>query len=249
MVLLGLGALFMDPWHTTSIAGPALLPPSGAHLMGTDALGRDLLRGMILGAQTSLLVSAAVGVISFAIGAAVGTLAGYHGGRVDDLLMRGTEFFQVIPRFFLAIMAIALFGPGVEYVILVLGVSSWPLLARVIRAEVLVLMELDFVRAARAAGASAPRIVFRELLPNALPAALVMLGLLMGQVILIESSLSFIGLGDPARVSWGGLAGVANPFLRVAWWMPLFPGLAIAATVLGCNLLADAATDALGEER
>lgn len=246
--VLGLLAPLLAPWDPFVITGPALLPPSSLHWMGTDSLGRDLLSGVIYGARASLLVAVAVGVLAFILGAGVGTLAGYRGGRIDDLLMRITEFFQVIPRFFLAIMAIALFGPGLDRVVVVLGLTSWPLLARVIRAEVLALKEEDFVLASRAAGASGWRIVIREVIPNALPGALVILGLLLGQVLLVEASLGFIGLGDPNTVTWGGLAGQANPFLRVAWWLPLFPGLAIALTVLGLNLLADAATDALRGE-
>ncbi len=248
-ILLGLLAPAIAPWNPAVIAGSALLPPSSAHWMGTDPLGRDLLSGVIFGARASLLVAGAVGMIAFIIGAAIGTLAGYRGGRIDDLLMRLTEFFQVIPRFFLAILTIALFGPGLDRVVVVLGLTSWPLLARVIRADVLALKEQDFVLASRAAGASGWRIVIHELLPNALPGALVVLGLLLGQVLLVEASLGFIGLGDPNTITWGGLAGQANPFLRVAWWLPLFPGLALGLTVLGLNLLADAATGALQDDR
>lgn len=243
VVLLGLFAPWLAPSDPAVIAGPALLPPSAAHWMGTDALGRDLLSGIIFGARTSLILGVVVGAMAFFIGTAVGTMASYKGGGADDLLMRGTEFFQVIPRFFLAIMTIALFGPGLDRVIVVLGLTSWTTIARVTRAESLTLMERDFIRAARATGATDWRIITRQLLPNVLPAALVVLGLVVGQVLLIEASLGFIGLGDPNLVSWGGQAGQANAFLRVAWWLPLFPGVAIAITVLGCNLLADALTD------
>lgn len=243
VVLLGLFGPWLAPWDPALIVGPPLAAPSTLHWMGTDALGRDLWSAVAHGARASLAVAFAVGAVALAMGAALGTLAGYCGGRIDDALMRVTEFFQVIPRFFLAVLAIALLGPGLDRVILVLGLSSWPLLARVIRAEVLVLKEQEYVSAARVSGASDWRIVTRELLPGALPAALVLLGLLVGQVLLIEASLGFIGLGDPNVITWGGLAGHAHHYLRVAWWLPLFPGAAIAITVLGCNLLVDAATN------
>lgn len=245
-LLTALLAPMLAPADPFALSGPPLAPPSPDHLMGTDALGRDLLSAVLYGARTSLLVAAAVGALAFALGAGVGLVSGYRGGRLDDLLMRATELVQVLPRFFLAIVAIALFGPGLDRIVIVLGVTSWPVLARVVRSEALSLRSLDFVRAAEASGASAPRIIFRELLPNALPSALVVLGLLLGQVLLIEASLGFLGLGDPNVVSWGGLAGQAQSYLRVAWWLPLFPGLAIAATVLGFNLLGDALSDALG---
>lgn len=245
-LLAGLFAPLLAPADPFALSGASLAAPSSHHLMGTDALGRDLLSAVLYGARTSLLVAAAVGALAFALGAGVGLVSGYRGGRLDDLLMRATELVQVLPRFFLAIVAIALFGPGLDRIVIVLGVTSWPVLARVIRSEALSLRSLDFVRAAEASGASAWRIIFRELLPNALPSAMVVLGLLLGQVLLIEASLGFLGLGDPNVVSWGGLAGQAQSYLRVAWWLPLFPGLAIAATVLGFNLLGDALSDALG---
>lgn len=238
-------APLLAPTDPALVTGPSLQHPSAGHWMGTDALGRDLFSGVIHGARATLLVAGTVGGLALLIGAVVGLLAGYAGGRVDDILMRVTELFQVIPRFFLAIMAIALFGPGMDRVILVLGITSWPLLARVVRADVLVLKEQDFVLASRAAGASGGRIVVRELLPNVLPGALVVLGLLIGQVMLVEASLGFLGLGDPNVITWGSLAGQATPFLRTAWWLTFFPGVAIGVAVLGCNLLADAATDAL----
>jgi peptide/nickel transport system permease protein len=244
-VLAAALAPVLAPADPFAITGPPLAPPGPGHPIGTDGIGRDLLSGVLHGARTSLLVAGAVGVVAFLVGAAIGTVSGYLGGRVDDGLMRGTELVQVLPRFFLAIVAIALLGPGVDRLVLVLGLTSWPVLARVVRAEVLALERLEFVRAAEATGASALRIMVRELLPNVLPSALVMLGLLLGQILLIEASLGFLGLGDPNLVSWGSLAGDAQRFLLVAWWLPFFPGLAIALTVLGLNLLGDAATAAL----
>ncbi|MGH4022206.1 MAG: ABC transporter permease [Pseudonocardiaceae bacterium] len=249
VVIVAVLAPVLAPTDPFAIEGPSLAPPSAEHIMGTDALGRDTFSGVVHGARTSLLVAGAVGVLVLVIGVAVGTLAGYRGGWIDDVLMRFTEFFQVLPRFFLAIVVIALFGPGLDRLVLVLGFTSWALLARVVRAEVLSLREREFVEAARASGASALRIVAREILPNALPAGIVYLGLLLAQVMLIEASLGFLGLGDPNLISWGYLASEAQRFLRVAWWLSLFPGLAIVVAVLGLNLLADALTDVLGGRR
>ena len=232
-----------DPF---ALAAAPLSPPTLAHLMGTDAIGRDVFSGVLHGARTSLFVAGSVTLLAFVCGALVGMIAGWRGGLLDDLLMRVTELFQVVPRFFLVVVAVALLGPGIDRVVLTLGLTSWPVLARVMRAEVLAMREADFVVAARASGATAARILWRELLPNVMPSATVLLGLLFGQVILLEASLGFLGLGDPNALSWGLLAGQAQGFVRVAWWLAVFPGLAIAVAVLGINLLADAWAAVLG---
>ncbi len=172
-------------------------------------------------------------------------MAGYWGRAVDDFLMRFTEVVQVVPRFFLAVLVVALFGAGIDRVVLVLGFTSWPVIARIVRGEVLVLRELEYVMAVRALGASHRRILLRHLLPSALPPTVVVISLTASSAILIEAGLSFIGLGDPELVSLGLLAGNAQPFLRVAWWTAVFPGLAIIALVLGLNLLGDSFNDAL----
>lgn len=164
-------------------------------------------------------------------------------------MMRATEFVQVLPRFFLAILVIAMFGPGLDHLVLVLGLTSWPLLARVVRAELLSLREREFVEAARADGASAMRIVLRELLPNVVASSVVVIGLLIAQVMLIEAGLGFLGLGDPNVVSLGSLAAQGQDFIRTAWWLAFFPGAAIVLAVLGLNLLADALTDAASGRR
>lgn len=245
LVVVGLLAPLLAPADPFAVDGPPLSAPSTAYPMGTDALGRDLLSGVIHGARTSLLVAAGVAVLVVLIGTTVGLLSGYRGGWVDDVLMRGTELFQVLPRFFLALVVIAFFGPGLDRLVLLLGLTSWPLFARVIRAEVFALRHREFVEAARVHGASRTRILVREILPNALPSGIALLGLVVAQVILIEASLGFLGLGDPNVTSWGALASEAQRFLRVAWWLSLFPGLAILLAVLGLNLLGDAVTEAL----
>jgi peptide/nickel transport system permease protein len=213
--------------------------------MGTDDLGRDLLAGVVHGARTSLMVAFAVTALAGLLGIGIGAVSGWRGGALDDVLMWITEFVQVVPRFFLAVVVIALFGPGVDRLILLLGLTSWPLIARVVRADVLSLRTRQFVEAAHALGARGPRILAREILPSVLPTAIVVASVNAGSVILLEAGLAFLGLGDPDVVSWGYLANNAQRFLRVAWWMVLFPGAAIALAVLGLNLVGDALNDAL----
>jgi len=243
MVALALLAPAIAPVDPFAAVGAPLSPPGRVHLLGTDDLGRDLLAGVVHGARTSLLVVAAVTLLSGALGIAVGAAAGYRPGAVDDLLMRLAELAQVVPRFFLAVIVIALFGPGLDRLVLVLGLTSWPTLARVVRAQILSLRRQEFVEAARALGASGPRVILRHVLPHALPAALVVLSLNGAAVILLEAGLAFIGLGDPHAMSWGYLASNAQRFLRVAWWMACFPGAAIAGAILGLNLLGDALSE------
>jgi len=235
-----------DPFRTA--AGP-LLAPSRRHLMGTDNLGRDLLGAVVHGARTSMTVVLGVTAIASVAGVAVGVAAGYRGGWVDDLLMRVTDLFQAVPRFFLVLLVVALFGAGVNHLIYVLALTSWPTLARVARSEVLSLRDREYVEAARSVGASDRRIVLRHVVPNVAPTALVVTALTGSRVILLEASLSFLGLGDPSVMSWGYLIANAQRFLRVAWWMSVFPGLAIAMSVLGINLMSDALNDVLSASR
>jgi len=242
MALLADALAPADPFAAVA---PPLAPPSRAHAFGTDDLGRDVLAGIIHGARTSLLVVASVTALAAIIGVAVGAVAGYWTGAVDDVLMRVTDFVLVVPRFFLAVVVIALFGAGTDRLILVLGLTSWPAIARVVRAQTLSLVRREFVDAARALGATDTRVLIRYVLPGALPPALVVISLNAAGVILLEAGLSFIGLGDPHRMSWGYLANNAQRFLRVAWWIALFPGATIALAVLGLNLLGDALNDLL----
>lgn len=250
LLLITLGIAVLGPHLVTvdpfALTGPPLARPTAAHPMGTDALGRDLLSGVVHGARTSLLIACAVAAMAGACGIAVGVAAGYRGGLVDDALSRAGELFQVMPRLFLAAVVIALFGHGVDRIVLTLGLTSWPVLARVVRGEILSTRNADFVRAAEALGASSRYIAWRVLLPHVAPSAAVMLGLLFGQVLLIEASLGFLGLSDPNTLTWGLLVGESQGFLRVAWWLALFPGLAITIAILAFNLLADALAAAVG---
>lgn len=228
----------------TSVGLP-LTAPTLAHPMGTDDLGRDVLSGVVYGTRTSILLAILVSLLSGALGIAVGSTAAWQGRRADDALMRFTEFVQIVPRFFLAVIVVAVFGPGLDRLVLLLGLTSWPWIARVARAEVLSLKQQEFVEAARSLGAGQARVLLREVLPNALPPVVVVLSLTAASVILIEAGLSFLGLGDPDVVSLGYLANNAQRFLRVAWWMAAFPGAAIALAVLGLNLLGDGLNEAL----
>jgi len=221
------------------------MAPTLAHPMGTDDLGRDLFSGVLYGTRTSLLLAILVSALSGAIGIAVGSTAAWQGQRLDDALMRFTEFVQIVPRFFLAVVFVALLGPGLDRLVLLLGLTSWPWIARVVRAEVLSLKQREFVEAARSLGAGHVRVLLREVLPNALPPVVVVVSLGAARVILIEAGLSFLGLGDPDVVSLGYLANNAQRFLRVAWWLAAFPGAAIALAVLGLNLVGDGLNDAL----
>lgn len=226
-----------------------MVSPSSEHVMGTDNFGRDLARAVIHGLRTSMTIVVWVVAMSMVIGLAVGMISGYKGGWVDDVLSRLTEVFQAVPLFFLALLVVGFFGPGTDHLILLLGLTSWELLARVVRAETLRLREQGFIEAARSCGASDMRIIVRHVLPNVSPAAVVVMALVGSRVILIEAALSFIGLGDPNQVSLGYLIYSAQPFLRVAWWMSVFPGLAIVLAVLALNLTGDLVADLIDPRR
>ncbi len=227
------------------ISGNNFMPPFGTAIFGTDDLGRDILAQMTRGAGVSLAIGLSAALVSMIIGTIVGAIAGFYGGLFDDILMRIAEGFQVIPQFFLAILIVALFGPSTEKIILVIAILSWPSTARLTRAEFLKLRSLDFVHASRISGASRFHLIFSEILPNALPPIIVNTSLLVASSILTETSLSFLGLGDPNRVSWGQMLYNAQPFLQTAWWTAVFPGIAILLTVLGFNLLGDGLNDVL----
>ena len=225
-----------DPFAPT--ASP-LVPPGPAHWFGTDDLGRDTFSGVLAGARASLLVGLVTAAVAGLLGTAVGGVAGYYGGMVDDLLMRITEFVQIAPRFFLAILIAALFGPSLALLTVLLAATFWPVTARIVRSQVLSLRQREYVMAARSLGVAEHRILVRHVLPNVVSVIIVTSALQVGAAILVEASLSFLGLGDRSVVSWGFMLNDAQPFLRVAWWMSLFPGAALVLTVLGVNLLAD----------
>ena len=227
-----------DPGAMSNLAFAA---PSAGHPMGTDDLGREVLARVLYGGRVSLVIGLSSAVVAVVVGTLVGAVAGFFGGLTDDVLMRATELFQVIPRFLLAIVVVSLFGTGTLRLVLVIGLLSWPATARIMRAQFLVLRREEFVLAAQMAGAGPIRIILRHALPNVAPYLLVSVTLQTGSAILVESFLSFLGLGDPAIPSWGLLLQQAQIYLRSAWWMATFPGLALSATILGLNLLSDGA--------
>jgi peptide/nickel transport system permease protein len=222
-------------------------PPGAGHWLGTDDLGRDVLARVAHGGQVSLLVGAFSALIAVSIGVAVGATCGYLGGSVDAVVMRITEAFQIIPRFFLALIVVALVGPGIWKIILILGLLSWPATARVVRAQVLVLRKEEFVLAAIMGGATTARVIGRHLLPNVAPVIAVSASLQAGSAILLESFISFLGLGDVAHPSWGLLLQQGQLFIRDGWWISTFPGIALSATILGLNLLGDGIRSAHGD--
>ncbi|MBU0758838.1 MAG: ABC transporter permease [Candidatus Omnitrophica bacterium] len=217
-----------------------LTSPSGEHLLGTDSLGRDLLSRMVYGTRISLLVGLiAVGISAF-IGVILGSLAGYYGKWVDALIMRFVDVMLCFPTFFLILAVIALLEPGIVNIMIIIGVTSWMGVARLIRAEILSLKERDFIYAEKAIGASDFRIITRHLIPNAMGPVLVSVTLGVAAAILVESSLSFLGIGvQPPTPSWGNILSEGKSVMGAAWWMLFFPGLAIFITVLGYNLLGE----------
>ncbi|MGI4839920.1 MAG: ABC transporter permease [Janthinobacterium lividum] len=228
------------------VGAPYLAPGEDGDLpLGTDLMGRDLLAGLLHGAQVSLLVGGVAALIALSIGIVIGALAGFYRGKVDAALMRITEFFQTIPAFLLAIILVAVLQPSLATLVFALGVTSWTGIARLTRGEFLVLREREFVRAAEALGASPLRLMVREILPNALTPIIVSTALLVANAILSEAGLAFLGLGDPNHVSWGSMVGVGREALRTAPYMTALPGAAIMLTVLALNLLGDALNTAL----
>jgi peptide/nickel transport system permease protein len=222
-----------------------LRPPSGAHPLGTDDLGRDVLARVVYGARVSLKVGFVAVGIATALGLFVGLLSGFYGGWVDAVLMRFVDMMLCFPTFFLILSVIAFLEPSIWNIMAVIGLTGWMGVARLVRAETLPLKERDFVAAARAQGAGDARIIFRHVLPNTLAPILVAATLGVAGAILTESALSFLGIGvQPPTPSWGNILTTGKDNIEFAWWLSLFPGLAILVTVLGYNLLGEGIRDA-----
>jgi peptide/nickel transport system permease protein len=241
----------MEPWirpydYRDQNIREILLPPGPKHLMGTDSLGRDVFSRMIRGTHISLLVGFVAVGIATAIGVVLGALSGYYGGWVDRLVMRFVDVMLSFPSFFLVLAVIALLEPSIWNIMVVIGLTSWMSVARLVRAEFLSLRERDYVMAARALGARDMRIIFRHILPNAMAPVVVSFVLGVAAAILLESALSFLGLGvQPPEPSWGNILTEGKDNIIFAWWLSLFPGMAILITVLGYNLLGEGIRDAL----
>lgn len=248
LALFFFAAVFADwlaPCDPHKTSADAFRPPSAQYPFGTDDLGRDVFSGVVHGARVSLLIGVTVALLSGLVGVLIGSAAGYAGGIVDDLLMRLTEIFLIPPRFFLALVVAALFGSNYFNIVAVLAITYWPFTARLVRAEVMSIKERNFVEAARALGAGHARILFHEILPNALPLIVTQVVLTVGGVILVEAGLSFIGLGDSSHISWGYMLHNGEHFLRDGWWMIFFPAAAISLLVLALNAVGDALNRAL----
>ena len=224
----------------------ALQSPSGDHLLGTDQLGRDVLSRMIWGARISLLVGFVAVGIAIGIGTFLGALAGFYGKWVDNVIMRFVDIMLCFPTFFLILAVIAILEPSIWNIMIVIGITSWMGVTRLVRAEFLSLKERDFVKAARATGAKNPRIIFLHILPNALSPIWVSATLGVAAAILTESALSFLGIGvQPPTPSWGNILTAGKDNIEIAWWLSLYPGLAILITVMGYNLLGEGIRDAI----
>ncbi len=255
IMLLIVGSAVTAPWLAPfnplsvnirhRLAPPAWLEGgTPQHVLGTDQVGRDLLSRMIYGGRVSLIVGVAAVLISASIGVLLGLSAGYFGGRADWIVMTLVNITLTFPFVLLALAVIAVLGPSLTNMIIVLGVAGWPIYARVIRAETMALREREFVLAGRALGMSHPRIMFGQILPNLVSAIIVIATLQVAQVIILESFLSFLGLGiQPPTPAWGNMLGEGRVYMLNSWWIAAFPGLAIFVTTLAINLMGNALRD------
>jgi peptide/nickel transport system permease protein len=239
--LVAVLAPVISPYDPAEIdKGSLLVPPSSKHLMGTDSLGRDLFSRIVFGARISLSIGIIAVGIATLIGIILGSIAGFYGRWVDSLIMRFVDLMLCFPTFFLILAVVAILEPSIYNIMIIIGLTSWMGTARLIRAEILSLKEREFIQAARAIGASNLRIILRHLIPNAIGPVMVSAILGIASAILIESALSFLGLGvQPPTPSWGNILIEAKSTLGIAWWLTLYPGLFILITILGFNLIAE----------
>jgi len=248
MVLISfIGPMFAG--NPISTSHPTLVPPGGEYPLGTDQLGRDYLPWVLRGGQVSLLVGVAVAILCMTIGVVIGGLAGFYGKFADTFLVKVAEFFQVLPGIVLALVAAALWGANIWLIVAILSITMWPAVARIVRAEAMRISQLGYVESARAAGFSSLRILWSDVIPNAMPPVIVATTMTVGRAILIESALAFLGIGDANRPSWGALLNSAQSYMQSGWWLALFPGLCIFITVLSVNMLGDALNDSLNPSR
>ncbi|MBW2544691.1 MAG: ABC transporter permease [Deltaproteobacteria bacterium] len=247
LFIVSLLASWISPYDPNEInLHEVLSNPSFAHLFGTDQLGRDVLSRMMWGAGISLKVGFVATGVSIFIGVILGAIAGYYGRWIDTVIMRFVDIMLCFPAFFLILAVIAILEPSIWNIMIVIGLTSWMGITRLVRADFVSLKERDFVQAARAIGASDLRIIFRHILPNAMASVLVAATLGVAGAILTESALSFLGIGvQPPTPSWGNILTAGKDNIDIAWWLSLYPGLAILITVLGYNLLGEGIRDSL----
>lgn len=247
IILMAVSAPLIYPESPWRMLQRPFLPPLevDGFPLGTDTMGRNVAAGIMHGAWVSLLIGLVSTLVALTIGVPLGAIAGYYGGLIDDALMRFTEFFQTIPNFALAIVLVAIMQPSVTSIVLAIALVSWPPVARLVRAEFMSLRHREYVEAARLVGQTNRTIILHQILPNTLSPIIVLASLMVATAILLESALSFLGLGDPNVMSWGYMIGAARTVIRQAWWLSFFPGLAILLTVLALNLVGEGLDDAL----
>lgn len=247
IVLVALTANVVYPGDPRDMVGPpSLWPGADARFpLGTDMMGRDMAAAMAHSASISLIVGIAATTVALAVGITFGALAGYCGGVVDDILMRISELFQTMPGLLFTIILVVILGPSIASITFAIGITSWPQIARLVRAEALRVRQLDFVLAAVAMGMTPARVILRHVLPNSLAPVVVAASILVAQAILADASLSFLGLGDPNVMSWGSMVGAGRPMLRTAWYMTALPGGAIFLTVMSFMLIGNGLNDLL----
>jgi peptide/nickel transport system permease protein len=246
LVMISVLSIFA-PWFASSgpmdLGPDSLQPPSWAHPLGTDSLGRDIRSVVLYAGRSSLTVGFSAAAMAFLIGGTVGSLAGYFRGPIAAVLLRITDLFHTLPAIIIVLFSVSLLGSSFWLLVAAVALAIWPIEARIVYGQFITLSEREFVLAARAAGLSTPHIIFREILPNALPTIIVQVSLDASTAILIEAGLGFLGLSDPTVASWGEMLNRGQQFLELAWWMSVFPGMAICIAVLGFNLFADGLTE------
>jgi len=251
LVIVVIGIALSAPWlfprNPLRIVGrPEIWPfMTSRHPLGTDSLGRDIAAMIAYGARTTLLIGLCASLTATIIGISIGAIAAYFGGWVDELLMRLTELFQTIPNLIFVLTIVSILGQKIEYVTIAVGIVTWTPIARLTRAEFMSLRDREFVQACRSMGMGNLRIMFGEILPNALPPVIVLSSLVIAGAVLFESAVSFLGLGDPNVSSWGRLIGDGRTLIRSSWYICAVPGVAIMLTVLALNLVGDGLNDAL----
>ncbi|UCG77077.1 MAG: ABC transporter permease [Gemmatimonadota bacterium] len=239
-----------DPDVQADIVSTRYQPPSLSHPMGTDRFGRDVFSRVLYGARISLSIGLLAVLIAITVGTAIGAVAGFFGGRLDAVLMRGVDLLLSFPRLVLLVVLVALFQPSIALVTLVLGLTGWMGVSRIVRGQVLSVREMEYVTAARVLGFGRSRILLRHILPNVLTPVIVAATLGIGNTILAEAALSFLGLGvQPPTASWGNMVASGRDAMLEAWWITTFPGLAIVFTVMAFNLVGDGLRDALDPRR
>ena len=246
LVVITCLSVFAPLFATTGpleLGAPSMQPPSAQYLLGTDSLGRDLRSVMLYAGRSSLTIGFCAAAMAFLIGGTVGALAGYFRGPLAAVLLRITDLFHTLPAIIIVLFSVSLLGANFWLQVAAVALAIWPIGARIVYGQFITLSEREFVLAARAAGLSTFHIIFREILPNALPTVIVQVSLDASTAILIEAGLGFLGLSDPTVPSWGEMLNRGQEFLELAWWMSIFPGMAICVAVLGFNLFADGVTE------